>query len=207
MSEHGTEGAKGAERAQAQRERILSAAQQCFVEHGFHAASMGEIAKTAGMSPGLIYRYFDSKSTIILAIIERQLVETRNNIRALSVSTGIAEALFEAFIHWRDKDPRTMNAALFAEMSAEATRSPALAAALQATDQVLREEMGKVFSASVAEQGGKALPPEIAQSRALALQCFVEGMALRALREPDLDTQLLKETIVAFVDRLLVPPA
>lgn len=207
MSEPHTEPAKGAERAQAQRERILCAAQQCFVEHGFHAASMGDIAKTAGMSPGLIYRYYDSKSTIILAIIERQLVETRNNIRALSVSAGLAEALFETFIHWRDKDPRTMNAALFAEMSAEATRSPALAVALQASDRVLREEMGNVISASVAEQGGKALAPDIAQSRALALQCFVEGMAVRALREPGLDPQLLKATIVAFVDRLLAPPA
>lgn len=206
MSEPLTDPAKGAERAQAQRERILCAAQRCFVDHGFHAASMGDIAKTAGMSPGLIYRYYDSKSTIILAIIERQLVEARDNIRALSVRAGMAEALFETFIHWRDKDPRTMNAALFAEMSAEATRSPVLAAALQASDLVLRDEMGKVFSAAVAQRGGKALPPEMAQSRALALQCFVEGMAIRAVREPGIDPQLMKSTIAAFVDRLLAPP-
>ena len=34
-------------RAAAQRTRILQAAQKCFVEHGFHAASMATIAQTA----------------------------------------------------------------------------------------------------------------------------------------------------------------
>src|SRR3546814_14252294 len=36
-------------RTLAQRERILCAAQKCFVEHGFHAASMASIAETAEM--------------------------------------------------------------------------------------------------------------------------------------------------------------
>ena len=40
---------------------ILDAAKKCFIEHGFHAASMANIAETAGMSPGLIYRYFENK--------------------------------------------------------------------------------------------------------------------------------------------------
>ena len=45
-------------RAQAQRNRILDAAQKCFAERGFHGAGMALIADTAQMSPGLIYRYF-----------------------------------------------------------------------------------------------------------------------------------------------------
>jgi len=61
----------GQERASAQRDRILAAAKQCFIEHGFHAASMASIAEAADISAGLIYRYFDNKNAIILAIIER----------------------------------------------------------------------------------------------------------------------------------------
>ena len=38
---------KAEARTQAQRERILQAAQQCFIEHGFHAAGMAKIAETA----------------------------------------------------------------------------------------------------------------------------------------------------------------
>src|SRR3546814_16038354 len=47
-------------RTLAQRERILCAAQKCFVEHGFHAASMASIAETAEMSAGLIPREFEN---------------------------------------------------------------------------------------------------------------------------------------------------
>src|SRR5690606_20893936 len=57
----------GIERAQAQRARIMAAARKCFVEYGFHAASMGNIAQQADMSAGLIYRYYASKSAIIIA--------------------------------------------------------------------------------------------------------------------------------------------
>lgn len=75
---------KSEARTRQQRERILNAARSCFVKHGFHTASMAKIAETAGMSPGLIYRYFDSKNDIILAIIEQQLEDARADIAALA---------------------------------------------------------------------------------------------------------------------------
>src|SRR3546814_21159289 len=71
---------KATARIEAQRERILLAAQECFIQHGFHAESMASIAETAGMSAGLIYRYFENKNAIILAIVERQLEMLRNDI-------------------------------------------------------------------------------------------------------------------------------
>jgi AcrR family transcriptional regulator len=206
MDESKVELARGGERTRAQRERILNAAQKCFVEHGFHAASMGDIAKTAGMSPGLIYRYYDSKSTIIVAIIERQIMEARTNIRALNAEHDLAEPLMNMFTRWRDGDTTLMNAALFAEMSAEATRSPALAVAMQASDCVLRDELGRWLAATVAQTTGKELAPDAAQARALCLQLFIEGMIVRALREPGLDMQLLAQGLRQFIDTVLAPP-
>ena len=88
---------KAQERAERQRDRVLEAAKQCFVEHGFHAASMANIAEAAHMSPGLIYRYFENKSSIILAIIERQLQESRAGIDALDHGTDMAARLAEVF--------------------------------------------------------------------------------------------------------------
>ena len=53
--------AKSAIKAEAQRERILNAARKCFVEHGFHAASMASIAGTitlqVGIMSGLLSRH------------------------------------------------------------------------------------------------------------------------------------------------------
>ncbi|RJG01063.1 TetR/AcrR family transcriptional regulator [Noviherbaspirillum sedimenti] len=201
MTAQAQPGAKVSGRAQAQCERILCAAQKCFIEHGFHAAGMALIAETAGMSPGLIYRYFPSKSAIILAIVERQLERSRANIRSLHDAPDFKEAAFNAFLLWRDADPCQVNAALFLEMSAEASRDPMIAAGLRTCDQEIRHELAAWLSASVAA-GGKGLSAELARVRAITLQTFFEGLSVRALREPDTPLEELKAAIADFVDGL-----
>lgn len=205
MNAQHTPNAKAAERTLEQRERILCAAQKCFVEHGFHAAGMALIAETAGMSPGLIYRYFPSKSAIILAIVERQLEENRASIRALHGASDLAEGAFETYEHWRTGNPAKMNAALFLEMSAQVTRDAALASALLASDQALRSELSSWLGAGF-EEGGKGLPAELATLRAFSMQCFMEGLAIRALREPEIAPELVKAAIADFLKGLFGPP-
>jgi AcrR family transcriptional regulator len=195
-------GTNASTRAQAQRERILAAAQACFVEHGFHAASMAGIAEAAQMSAGLMYRYFDNKNAIVLAIIERQLEEKRCAIRQLHSSTDIASRLLQTFEQWRTRDPGVMSAALFLEMSAEATRSPQIAAALRSSDTLTRAEF-RAWLSRDRSAGGLGLAEGVAASRALLLQCLVEGLALRAVREPDLDPDQLQRALDDLFAHLL----
>src|ERR1700687_4738603 len=93
-----------------QRERILEAAEQCFIKSGFHAASMARIAQTAGISAGLIYRYFDSKGLIVKAIIERH-VETDGScaMDRLNSSEDVCTAMLDLFECWQrgDADPES----------------------------------------------------------------------------------------------------
>jgi AcrR family transcriptional regulator len=51
------------------RRKILEAAYFLFLNQGFHAASMRQIATTAGVSLGGIYSHFDSKEKIFTSII------------------------------------------------------------------------------------------------------------------------------------------
>lgn len=46
------------------REQILHTAQKVFAEKGYAGTSIKELAKTADMSPALIYTYFDSKEAL-----------------------------------------------------------------------------------------------------------------------------------------------
>src|ERR1700758_1168029 len=57
------------------RAHILAAARRCFVRDGFHQTSMQDLVREAGMSSGAVYRYFDSKDAMILAIAEENLDE------------------------------------------------------------------------------------------------------------------------------------
>ena len=50
------------------RQQILEAAMLCFAKCGFHQTSMHDISAEAGISVGLIYRYFKNKEEVIAAL-------------------------------------------------------------------------------------------------------------------------------------------
>jgi AcrR family transcriptional regulator len=58
------------EHVQARRRQILEAAFECFAEKGFHAATVQDICRKAGLSPGAVYGYFAGKEDIIAASCE-----------------------------------------------------------------------------------------------------------------------------------------
>lgn len=94
--------------------------------------------------------------------------------------------MLSTFEQWRVGDPRVMNAALFLKMSAEAKRNPQIAEALRSADVLTRTELQAWLGRDPGE-GGLGLSQDRAASRALLLQCVIEGVAVRAVREPDLD--------------------
>lgn len=53
------------------RDQILAAALAVFAEKGFDRATNRDIARAAGITPGLIYHYFKSKKDVLLEAIER----------------------------------------------------------------------------------------------------------------------------------------
>jgi AcrR family transcriptional regulator len=61
------------QRSEARRLAILHAAARVFRRHGIAAAGMREIAEEAGLSPGNLYYYFDSKDELLLFCQERTL--------------------------------------------------------------------------------------------------------------------------------------
>lgn len=190
------------EHAETQRHRILDAAERCFIEQGFHAAGMARISKAAGISTGLIYRYFENKHAIILAIIERQLQEKRADIASLQTSSDLAGRIHELIASWQHCDPRVMNPALFLEMSAEASRDPAIARALGNADQLSRSDFSAWLKRVAGEARSEVTDEEI-QRRAFALQCFIEGMLIRIVREPEITPAMLADSIQLILRHVL----
>src|ERR1700751_1136512 len=56
----------------AKRRQIVDGARQIFLARGFDAASMMEIARTAGVSKGTLYVYFKNKEELFAAIVENE---------------------------------------------------------------------------------------------------------------------------------------
>jgi AcrR family transcriptional regulator len=57
------------------RRQILDGASKVFMDLGFDGASMGEIARAAGVSKGTLYVYFADKNRLFEAIVEAEMLE------------------------------------------------------------------------------------------------------------------------------------
>jgi AcrR family transcriptional regulator len=193
----------GADHAARQRARILDAAERCFIEHGFHAASMADITTTAGMSAGLLYRYFNGKNQIVQAIIERHLeTDGCQAMGAIHTRADFTREALERFERWRRRDDPGMNAALMLELSAEAARDPEILRITRGKDQAVVESLTCAVQRAAHAEGIELSAAE-AQIRAVVLQCMVEGLACRAVRDPDLSAKQLRPVIGRVIAALI----
>jgi AcrR family transcriptional regulator len=64
----------------AKRRQIIDGACRVFLAQGFDAASMGAIAREAGVSKGTLYVYFKSKEELFEAIVEEQCREQAEHV-------------------------------------------------------------------------------------------------------------------------------
>jgi AcrR family transcriptional regulator len=126
-------------RDQLRRDQIVDAARQCVVRHGFHAASMAEIAAAARMSVGQIYRYFPNKDAIVHAIVERIVVKRLQGMIETRGSADLPTLLAERLIGGGTEEPRE-DQILMLEVTAEATRNPTVAQIVRQADQRLMDE-------------------------------------------------------------------
>ena len=102
--------------ADVKRAHVLAAARTAFFELGLDGASMREIAKRAGYTPGAIYSYFASKEDIYGALLGESL-ERLNQAVAEAVTVGprgttAAEALHAAataFFDFFRENPRDLD--------------------------------------------------------------------------------------------------
>lgn len=79
--------ATGQRLARADRERLmLQAAGEAFATHGFHGSSMDQIARAAGISKPMLYRYFGSKEDLYAAYLRLAGHELIERVRAPDTS-------------------------------------------------------------------------------------------------------------------------
>ena len=72
----------------------MEGAREIFLAQGFDAASMGEIARAAGVSKGTLYVYFDSKEHLFQAIVEEECQAQAEQVFALDSDDHDVEAQF-----------------------------------------------------------------------------------------------------------------
>jgi AcrR family transcriptional regulator len=79
------------------REKVLAASVQLFAEYGYHAATMRDIAKIAGIQAASIYYHYPSKQALLVEIMESHMRQLNANLEHIvSKPDTVQQRLYEA---------------------------------------------------------------------------------------------------------------
>jgi AcrR family transcriptional regulator len=123
------------------RAQILEAARRCFAKLGFQATSVEKIAAEAGVSVGLLYRFFASKSAMIEAIV---VEEVEDQLIQMSAGFQVDEAGAIRPTQWVEQNLRKATLdhdrlALMLEIVAEVSRNAELRSFIHSRSEQLRK--------------------------------------------------------------------
>ncbi len=109
------------------RAQILDAAIICFAKRGFHQTSMHDVSAEAGISVGLIYRYFANKEAVIAAMADKHKQEIQELLERARQAPSLFESLEILFTaHCCENSPKVLSA-FVVDLYAEASRNPPIA--------------------------------------------------------------------------------
>jgi Transcriptional regulator len=186
------------DRAAQRRHQVLDAAAICFRNHGFHGASMAQISKTAGMSPGHIYHYFDSKEAIIAAIVDRDLEEMMEWTEIFYSSDDILQSMVDGVTCGVEANTNPECAALMLEIMAESARNPQIAATVQKSNQIARQRLNDLLIKEMAQRC--AVSSVDVQVKTDLIAAMFDGLLMKSVHNPTLD----KEALTVLMRRVML---
>ena len=178
------------------RSALLEAGASVFAHRGFHAATVEDIAATAGFTRGAFYANFRDKADLLLTLLDS---ESRSNLDALDRKLDADPAAhgLHALAAWFDETfatPSPLEVAV-AEFAPHALRDPEHAARMR---QRLREVQERV-TAIIERECARAefsLPIPAAHFATMII-AVVDGLAgLHRLDPETAPTELLADTLI-----------
>ena len=183
------------------RTQILDAALVCFAKRGFHQASMHDISAEAGISVGLIYRYFENKDAVISAMADRHKKEIHEVLKRAQQAPTLLESLEILFTAHCCEDAPQLVSAFVVDLYAEASRNPRVADLVR---DVLQTAMNGVTDLIARSPEGESAahglkPHELAE----LIFAVSRGMLMRDVLQPQEMTAAERRTRQLEVTRRL----
>lgn len=168
------------------RERIVAAAYRVLSEQGSHATSIKEIAKAAGVAPGLVHYYFESKEQLLLEVTRDCCRLYREEMSALSLPhdpIARTRALLEFSKRRGLASPDWYR--LLVDLDALALRDEALAREVAGLRKEIRDNVASLVGAAEDALGFRLGPTR--EALAAVLMGSVDGLIVQRLIDPTFD--------------------
>ena len=164
------------------RVQILDAALVCFAKRGFHQASMHDISAEAGISVGLIYRYFENKDAVISAMADRHKKEIHEVLERAQQAPTLLESLEILFTAHCCEDAPQVVSAFVVDLYAEASRNQRVADLVRDVLQTAMDGVTDLIARSPeAESAAHGLKPH---EQAELIFAVSRGMLMRDILQP-----------------------
>jgi AcrR family transcriptional regulator len=173
-----------AEQNDRNRALLLAAARRVFLERGYYAATLDQIADEAGFSKGAVYSRFASKADMFLALLEDRIAERAGqNARLAGELAGTGN--FAALLELAERAERGAPGwrLLVTEFRVHAARDPELNRRYAALHMRAVDGVAQSFTA-VSKDGGSDFPVPPRQLAELWLT-IETGRALEQIANPD----------------------
>jgi TetR/AcrR family transcriptional repressor of uid operon len=172
------------------RTQILDAAMVCFAKRGFHQASMHDISTEAGISVGLIYRYFENKEAVISAMADRHKGEIQEVLERARQAPTLLESLEILFTaHCCESEPQ-VTSAFVVDLFAEASRNPPVAELVRDVCETTMNGVTDLIARSPEGRASNLTPRELAE----LIFAVSDGMLMRDVLLPDTATAAERRT-------------
>jgi AcrR family transcriptional regulator len=187
------------ERQARTREDLVAAAQTRFIDHGFHATSLDQIAADAGYTKGAVYSNFASKEELFFAVYERQadrVIAEVERVGAEGPATAALDRLAQDTAGRRGREDGWL--AVFVEFWAHVVRNPELRARFAEIHERAFAPFERLAVRVAEEQGGE---PTVEPRRLVAAMNAMQlGLGLERLTRPD----VVDERLGADMGRLVM---
>lgn len=83
----------------ARRKHILEAAAQVFAEKGFHATTIKDVARKAGIGDGTLYYHFENKAALLLGLFSQLSEDARQDLDPREMLNLDLRGFLRMFLH------------------------------------------------------------------------------------------------------------
>lgn len=184
------------EKQQHTREKLFEAATELMVSKGYHAASVSDIAETAGFSKGAFFSNFDSKADLLVALMQRfKAVEIQRLAAALDSGASAAE-LSEGLVVYVDNLKHNKACVILdVELQLMAARDAAFAQHYHDLHQQNCEALGTLIERIFNHRGKQA--PMDRRALAMLFTAVSEGLVLQGLDDPAEPIKRVLDALIA----------
>jgi AcrR family transcriptional regulator len=166
------------------RQEILDAAARVITERGLAETRISDIAEEAGVSPGLILYYFESKDRLLAEALtfanDQFYLRTSREIRRIPTAKDQLRRLVDLSVPaYLPEFGRLDEWALWIEVWVRALRDPEMAKDREVLDQRWRSQLADLIRGG--QSNGEFTSTEDAEELALRVATLIDGLAIQVI--------------------------